>query len=354
MAAFVRATGDAKTPIQWSNQIFRNSLKAIETSAMLGAQGSGKAVVVDTRLKAKPGDTIRYPFIPYTQVNPLVGQDTTILGNERSLADYSVDLVVDEINFPYRKRGKMTDQRILFSARDEMHRQIEQNCAQYNDDQIFRILSGYSGPTDTAVGTDRVNGAGRCAICTGTSGASVVTEANSDTTAIDGAGSTTDKMNVKAIEDALIIARQTGTYKVTPMSLGKDNVPVYILYVSLKAARDLRRDPEWQNHALELISLGLPHDLLGMGTLGVWNNVIVKSSERVLEVTTAGTDYYARNLLVGADAMCLGWAQTTQVTEELIDHDRELSVNGSEIRGETKLAFNGVDLGVLQLISASN
>jgi hypothetical protein len=145
-----------------------------------------------------------------------------------------------------------------------------------------------------------------------------------------------------------------------PIKVGMNNEEYFCAFVSPISAKDLRYNPEWQAHAYTIAERGLggKDDLVGKGALGVWNNVIIKQSQHVIRfANTAATGYYARNLLLGADAMVSGWAQTLTFTEEEIDHGRVLSMSGYEIRGETKVTFNGqdnstdVDLGVAQLVS---
>jgi hypothetical protein len=140
-----------------------------------------------------------------------------------------------------------------------------------------------------------------------------------------------------------------------PVRVGKNGEEFFILFVDLRAARDLKSDPRWENKAYSVIERGIGDDPLATGALGTWDNVIVKTNERIKRFTVdGGTNTYARNLLVGADAAVLAWASTIDYTEELIDHGRQLSCAANEIRGQKKLTFDGVDMGVMQVITASN
>jgi hypothetical protein len=171
-------------------------------------------------------------------------------------------------------------------------------------------------------------------------------------------------LNLRAIEDARLVARSadsssndtassaTNTYKMQPIRM-EDGQEVFLLLVSLAAARDLRNSDEFLSHVLSLADRGLENSPLAKGALGVWDNVIIKPSEHIIEFGAAANKF-SRNLLLGADAVFCGWAQTLDYTEQTDDYDRILGVNGTEIRGEKKIKFNGVDMGVLQLISASN
>jgi len=374
MASFVRDSGNSLTPTQHSNLLFKEHVKSLVVDkGMMGKPGSGRPIIMDTTLKANKGDTVKHTFVPYVKAVPLRGQNVTILGNENTFSEFGLDVTVNEVNIPFRKKGKMTDQRVIYNTRQILSEQISRNFAQYNETQIFKVLSGMGFEDDdmtsfTAAGatTDVMTGGNRLVSCAGSNGSSgAQARTLSDNTSRIGNMATTDKLNLRAIEDARLIARTadsssndtastaTNTYKMTPIRMN-DGEEVYCLYVSLAAARDLRNSDEFLAHTFSLADRGWENSPLAKGALGVWSNVIIKESEHIIEFGTVGTERYARNLFLGADALLMAWAQTMDYTEELIDHERELSVNGSEIRGEKKVTYNGCDMGVLQLISASN
>jgi hypothetical protein len=375
MAEFVRQAGDSLTPTQHSNKLFFEHLKLLTLKKeLMGTQGSGRPIIMDNTLRGKAGERVRHTYIPFVHADPIVGQDKSVAGNENSFFEFGLDLEIDEFNFAFKKRGKMTDQRTLYNTRQILSKQVSQNFEQFNEDQIFKVASGigykdfdrseYLSATNA---TARVNGNNRCYIAQGSTSSAVAAQSASDNASLIGTLAVTDLLSPELIEDTAVGVRTgdslsndntgsapaTNDYKLTPLRVGPDNEEVFLLYVSLKAARDLKRNQAWLDHAYSLSERGFETSPIARGALGVWDNVIVKSSERVLEFG-AGSEKYARNLLMGADAVFSGWAQTLDYTEEMEDYNRRLGVNGCEIRGETKVAFNGVDLGVAQVISASN
>ena len=62
-----------------------------------------------------------------------------------------------------------------------------------------------------------------------------------------------------------------------------------------------------------------------------------------------GTVNIARNLLLGADAAVMAWAQTLNYVEKTFDYNTEMGVMADEIRGIKKLDFDGVDLNIAQV-----
>jgi N4-gp56 family major capsid protein len=362
MAELIRNASSNLTPIQHSTDIFKNYLKQMSLAGMMGKKGSGKPIIVDDTLSGKAGDTIRYHFIPQDASDGILGQDASILGNEKSLSEYYFDLSIDILTQAYRKKGKMTDQRLVWNFRNEAKMQLTNWWAQKSEDLMFKALTGIiSGMTETYTATtDLVIGDHRCIRADGANGYVTVVATGSDDTALAGAMNSSDKMSVNLIERAAIEARTAGTYKMRPMRVGKNGEEFFVLFIDLHAAHDLRFSPDWQNHAYSVIERGIGDDPIATGALGVWNNVIVKPSERVVRFTVdSGTNNYARNLLIGADAAILGWAQRLEYSEEMVDHNTTLSIAASEIRGQTKVKFNITDstqedAGVFQVISAAN
>lgn len=364
MAYFIRGASASTTPTQHSRQIWTDYLKQQTLKGMFGKPGSGKPITIDTTLKANPGDTVRYHFVPQDESDGIQGQNAAILGNEAAISEYYFDLTVDVETQAYRKKGKMTDQRTIFDIRKRHTMQLTNWWKNRNEVRLYQALTGVLVNTTYtwAATTDLVNGDHRCVRADGASSYATVTAANSDNTALGAAMNTGDKMSVELIENAAIQARTAGTYKMRPFRVGPDGEEFFVLIMDLYAARDLMATARWQNHALSVVQRGIDKDPIARGALGVWNNVILKQSERVLRFSAtdenSATTYFGRNLLIGADALVLGYAQTTDYTEELIDHKTTLSSAASEIRGECKVRFDETDgtyedAGVMQVIAVS-
>lgn len=366
MAQFVRDVGDDRTPEQHDLRIFHEHLKLFSMKGISGPMGSGASIIMDTSLTANVGDKKVFHFVPHAfgdDEDPIRGQDAEILGNEKAIDEDTFEILIDEVNFALRKKGKMTDQRVVFDIGNEQERQIINAFAQYNENTIVKILSGvpsvekkasFESATNSTV---RVNGEGRIIRATGPNGSKEILAADSDNVALAAGGNeaigTNDTISPTLIENAVIMARESGKHKMYPLRVGPNNEEFFLLFLSLRVGRDLRKHPDWQNYALSIIEAGLGNDMIAAGAFGVWDNVIVKSSERIVTIVD-GSNKIARNLLVGSDAAVIAWAQTMEFTEEIIDHRRRLSSNGNEIRGESKITFEDSDMGVAQVITASN
>ena len=373
MAEFVREASDStRTPVQHSQMIMTNALKSNTFFPLMGKPDDpNAAIIVDPTLTINAGDTTRYHYIPLNEVDPIIGQDVTIEGNENSFNEYTTSLSIDEFNFPFKVRGKLTKQRSIFNARERMRYQIEENSRLHNEKQIVKVLSGgtykeaMSNLTSSTDTTDRVNGANRCFESTGPNDGAAVTEANSDNTALFASVAATDKISPALIKGAADAAYTASPYKLTPMRLESGDA-VFICYLSFNAARNLTEHPEWMTYALTLEDVGWK-DAITKGALGVIDNVIIKRSEHIIEVTD-GSRSVARNLLIGAGAAVIGYGidGALDYVEWWKDYKRELGINACEIRGEAKFAFNDqdtttaddasadIDFGVAQIATASD
>ena len=371
MAYFIRGTGSSLTPMQHSLNIFKEYLRMNPYAGRMGKKGSGKPIIVDsTEFKGrKAGDTARFHFIPQNKTDGIYGQNADILGNEDVLNEYYMDLKIDQVAKAFAKKGKMTDIRSIWDFRSEAKDQLVKWFADKHAYWIAMALSGYIAdgfePVADFRNTDVVDGEGRIVVAKGANNYQILGDTYSSEADLladyDGAGgklATTDKMNTYLLDELEIIAKQGNSkYRVRPIRSESNGAEYFILDLSLAAYRDLRTDSRFEARFISLNDAGLnvKNDTFAKGALGVWNNIIIHKNEFIYEFQNdAGTATYARNLLMGADAMVMGYAQTVDYTEELLDHKRKMSVAADEISGRRKINFDDVDLNVIQVVTASN
>ena len=372
-SAFVVDAGDGNTPVHHALTIFRDSIKntLFDRMGLMGKPNSGKPIVVDTTLQGKAGEDVRFHFVPYADVDPILGQGVSIEGNENSFNEFNDLVRVDSVNYPFRKEGDMTSQRTILQLRSEMRMQIANHFSQHNDREITKRLSGialtegaavYQAAADT---TDRVNGANRCIAASGSNGFNVITEANSDNTALNASMTSADTMSPRLIKRSQVLARTQDTnnpYRMQSIrsSNGKE---WYTFFISPEQAYDLTFHPDWFVRMVATIDAGLDKDPFAVGSLGTIGNVVIHEHEFITTFIDAAsaTQKFARGLMFGQNALLLGFAQTLVYVEKKFNYDKEMGVNGSQIRGEKKISFTNkdstatdVDFGVMQVISASN
>ena len=358
MANFIRGTDSKLTPLQHSDYIFKEYLAHTNYTPLMGKVGSNKPIIVDTALQGKKGDTIRYHFIPQNKTDGIKGQDASILGNEDTLNEFYMDLKIDEMAKAFAKKGKITDKRIIWNFRDQATQQLINWFRDRTEIWITDAMTGYiENGYDYVANLNNaplVNGEGRCIRAKGSDSYDLVKAVDSSNAKLGTTMNPLDKVNCNLLDQLSILAKKgNSTYRIAPYRT-EDEREVFILYLSLKAARDLKQDPEFQKYKLALIQGGMiSKDPVAIGALGLYDNILVIENERIREFSNAKGEFYARNLLVGANAMVIGNASTIDYTEELTDHKRRLSVAADEIKGQKKYCFNGIDMGVAQVITAS-
>jgi hypothetical protein len=371
MAHFIRGTGSDLTPMKHSLNIFHEYLRMNPYSGRMGKKGSGKIIIVDSSEfeGRQAGDTARFHFIPQNKTDGIYGQNADIEGNEDNLDEYFMDLKIDQVAKAFAKKGKMTTKRMIWDFRSEAKQQLVKWFADKHAYWISMALTGYISDGYVFVSNPRtaqvVEGEGRLIVAVGGTASKVLVDTFSSEADLladyDGVGgklARTDKMNTYLLDELEILAKQGNPkYRVRPVRAESNGVEYFVLDLSLSAFRDLRTDPRFEKRMISLADSGVDvkTDAFAKGAIGVWNNIIVFKNEFIYEFKSDdGADRYARNLLMGADAMVMGYAQTSDYTEELRDHKRKISVSTDEISGRRKINFDGVDLNVIQVVTASN
>lgn len=368
MAHFIMGTGDPRTPLKHSDDIFEESLRASPYSDVSGAKDSGKPIIVDaSEFNGRDcGDTARFHFIPQNKTDGIHGQNPSIIGNEDILDEFYMDMKIDQEAKAFAKKGKMTDRRLIWNYRDQAKTQITRWFADRYPYWITEALTGYMADGQVFVAAPAtakvVTGDGRLVVCKGATSCLPILATYSDETSLlndyDGAAAklaTADVMNTATLDMLQEYAKDGNSkYRMLPIK-SVNGGDYYILYVSLQCARQLRLDTRFEKRAISLIASGLnpEKDMFASGALGIWNNIIIKPNEFIHKFGGTDGKSYARNLLVGGNAMVQGFAQTIDYTEEVTDHKRRFSCSADVICGHKKITFDGVDLNVMQVVAYS-
>lgn len=356
MSYFIRDTGSKLTPLQHSYEIFKQYILNNYFSTLTGRRGSGSPIIIDDALfKGKgAGDVGRYHFIPQYKGEGIEGQNPSITGNEKSLDEFYMDYRVDQIAQAFSKKGKMTDLRTIWNFREEFKNQLAEWFRDRTESDLVDALTGYitdgvSRQTDT---TKLINGEGRCFRIDKDGEAFKLVKtspADASDAKLLNAIAATDRMNTYALDELQSLAKTAGKYPIKPVR-AKNNEEYYILVLHPQAAIDLRRDERWERRAIASMTGkgSLESDPIATGAIGIWGHIIVKEAEKVRAVSKDGKTV-ARNLLLGADAAVLAYAQTLDYKEETRDYGRVMGVAADEIRGCRKLVFDDCDMNVAQV-----
>jgi N4-gp56 family major capsid protein len=375
MGYFIRDVGDGRTPVQHEKDLFKQYIMNTVFSNYMGKKGSGKSIIMDGKAFSGMGngDTRKYHFVPQYMGTGIRGQNKSIEGNEKSISEFVTEIRVDQVIQAFRKKGKLTDLRTVINLRNEFKDQLTNWFKIWTEFDIIDALTGYmydgasyidgfSRDEETgmvmidakgaAMTNPLVKGEGRCFrpdYANNKFSVVNVSEANSSNDALLKDMTAGDIMNTQLLDELQALAKTAGKYPIKPVRL-QDGREYYILILHPTAAKQLRADERWEKRVLANYQgcRSLENDPIATGAMGVWEKIIVKEADYIPSIGN-GTVNIARNLLLGADAAVMAWAQTINYVEKEFDYNTEMGVMADEIRGIKKLDFNGVDLNIAQV-----
>ena len=325
----------------WSGDVFKQILTRTYASRFMGT-GTNSLCQVRNELSKDAGDRVRVGLRLQLEQDGVAG-DSTLEGLEESLAIYHDDVIVDQLRAAVRSAGKMSEQRVPFSVREEARDGLADWWSARYDDFFFNQLAGNTTQTDV-----RYTGM-QAAIAPSTNETFAWAEqSTSQTTA---STSTVDTMQVKVI-DYCIERAKTNTYPLRPIKVMGNEY--FVLFISEEQATDMRQDYSaggWGDLQKAAIQGGkITKNPIFTGALGVYNNTIIHSTTRLPAGSTANTK---RAVFCGAQAAACafgrgyGPGQKYSWTESLFDYGNQLGVASGCIGGLKKLQFNGTDFGVI-------
>ncbi len=287
-----------------------------------------------------PGDRVRCGLRMLLSGDGIEG-DATLEGNEEALTVYTDDLVINQLRHAVRSEGKMSEQRIPFSVREEARLGLQDWFADRIDTAAMNQLGGNTGQSDTRY-------TGHNTVTTFSSTRAVWPTAAGDDTEADVASETTSAvMSLELIDYAVELAH-TASPMIRPVKVkGED---YYVLFLHPYQITDLRTNTnsgQWLDIQKAAMNGGqVTKNPIFTGAHGVYNGVIIHSSTRVPSVTS---NVY-RGIFCGAQAGVLAFGQgynknTMSWVEELFDYGNQLGVSAGLIWGLKKTIYNSVDYG---------
>lgn len=305
--------------------------------------------------KKGPGDTI-YVNLRMQLTGAGIQGDSTLEGNEEALTLYRDTVLIDQLRHAVRSGGKMSEQRVPFSVREEARQGLQDWWADRIDAAIINQLTGNTAQSDTRY---TGNNATTAPTHSDVAGATriVYTDADDST---DASISTTGTMTLAVIDKAVVIAKTT-TPLVRPLMVNGE--PRYILFMHPYQVRDLRAattvNGAWADFQKALIQGGDKNNPIFTGALGIYNGVILVENTRIPatasisgSATASGTA--RRAVLCGAQSAVLAVGQDNSPekmswVEELFDYENQLGVSAGMIFGAKKTIFNSLDFGTIAI-----
>lgn len=314
-------------------------------------ESSDSMIQILNDTKKGPGDTI-YVNLRMQLTGAGIQGDSTLEGNEEALTLYRDTILIDQLRHAVRSGGKMSEQRIPFSVREEARMGLQDWWADRIDTAIINQLSGNTGQADTRYTGNNATVAGTYSA---TAGASRTVYLSGDGST-DGSVTTTSTMTLSHIDRAVTLAKTT-TPLIRPIMVNGEARYVFLMHPY--QVRDLRAattaNGAWADFQKALIQGGQKDNAIFTGALGIYNGAILVENVRIPTFTSAGGASTGRRaILCGAQSAALAVGQDNNPekmtwVEELFDYENQLGVSAGMIFGAKKTIFNSLDFGVISV-----
>lgn len=331
----------------WSRKLFREAIKNTTMAPYLG-EGSDSAFQILNETKKGPGDTI-YVNLRVQLSGAGIQGDSTLEGNEEALTLYRDTVLIDQLRHAVRSGGKMSEQRIPFSVREEARLGLQDWWADRIDTSIVNAISGNTGQADTRYCGNNATTAPQYSATSG-AGRWVFVNTNESTEA---SISTTSTITLAAIDKAIVTAKTCSPVIRPLMVNGK---PFYLFFMHPWQVKDLRAattaNGAWADFQKALLQGGqsAKDNAIFNGALGMYNGAILIENNRMPAVVASTR----RAVLCGAQAAAFAVGQDNNPekmswVEELFDYENQLGVSAGMIFGTKKTVFNSLDFGTVVL-----
>lgn len=326
----------------WRKKLHQEALKQTWLSKFMGSDSNSMIQVLEETSKNE-GDKVTVGLRMLLTGRGVTG-DNTLEGNEEALTTYTDSVLIDQLRHAVRSAGKMSEQRVPFSVREEAMAGLKDWYADRLDTALFNHLCGNSAQTDTAY-------TGGNATSAPTTNRWLYADGNSAETSLT--SGTSDQFNLTLIDTAVAMA-ETASPQIRPIRIKGDDY--YVMFLDPWQVQDMRTSTtagQWTDiQKAAMAGMDSTKSPIFTGALGMYNGVILHKSTRLYagNFTDGGSVRVARAVLCGAQAASLCYGKGYEGdkmswTEELFDYGNQLGVSTGCIFGVKKMVFNSEDFG---------
>lgn len=320
MAVGRKADYTASIPQIWSDGLFSQAENMTFFNGMEGPEGSSMPIIRKDSLGQEAGDTIKTDIVLALTGAGLTGDTSGSLleGNEEALKFRQLSFTVDSLQHAVRWT-KLAQKLITHDMRRTAQNQLAKWLAGKLDDQIFAELSG-SGSTTLPTTAQWFAG----------------TATSRNTLADTDAGG---RLTLNSLTELKAFAQVEN--KIEPVRTEDGNE--YFTFVAHPyAIMQLKRDDVKWAQAQRDAQIRGDENPLFTGSAGIWDGVIIRSSNRVRRsINAAGTPIMvADNLFLGAQAMIRGYGSYPDWTEEYFSYGQEAGIATWTLVGNKLAVFD--------------
>lgn len=320
MAVGRKADYTAQIPQWWSDGLFSQAEDLTFFQGMEGAEGSSMPIIRKDDLGRAAGDTIKTDIVLALQGAGLTGDTAASLleGNEEALKFRQLSFTVDSLQHAVRWT-KLAEKQINHNMRTTAQNQLAKWLAGKLDNQIFAELSG-AGSTTLPTSAQWFAG----------------TATSRNTIADTDAGG---RLTLNSLTELKAFAQVEN--RIEPVRT-EDGNEYFVLVAHPYAIMSLKRDDvKWAQAQREAQIRGDENPLF-TGSAGIWDGVIIKSSNRVRRSLNANTPavQVSDNLFLGAQAMIRGYGAYPDWTEEFFSYGQEAGIATWTLVGNKLATFD--------------
>lgn len=335
----------------WSRKLYEDVTGKGFYGRFLG-KGSNSLFQIKEETSKGPGDrvTLGLRALP---TGPGIAGDGTLEGNEEALVTYNDTIVIDQLRHAFRSGGKMSEQRVPFSVREELRAAAEDWWYERLEVSMANQLAGYTDQSDTrytgmqaALEPSAVSGVTRLIV-----GGNHGTEASLSAT-------TTHAIKLSDLDKAAAIAK-TQTPRIRPIRV--DGKELYVCFLHPYQILQLRLDASTAGNFFDVQKAQLTGGKISdnpiiTGGEFIYNGVIVYEWPYlpVVRSTVASSTSYRRGVFCGAQALGVAVGMDNSATkmnwvEEMFDYENQLGVSAGMTFGIRKTRFNSSDYATIVL-----
>ena len=333
----------------WRKRLHEESLKQMWFAKFIGSGPTSVIQKVD-ELRKGPGDRVRVGLRMQLSGAGIQG-DSTLEGNEEALTLYYDDVLINQVRHAVVSGGKMSEQRVPFSVREESMQGLADWWAQRDEVAIANQLTGNTGQSNTAY-------TGNNSTTAPSSNNLLVAGETAEASLSTG---TTHQFSLTLLDKAVTKAK-TLTPMIKPIRISGDEYYVAFLHpYQVYQMRTSTSTAQWADIQKAAMAGARSADSpIFTGMLGMYNGVVLPECPYLplMPIGNSGANLGIRGVFAGAQAGL--WANggdgsdsSVSWTEELFDYGNKLGVSEGRIYGCKKAVFNSQDFGVITMASYS-
>jgi N4-gp56 family major capsid protein len=337
----------------WSKKLFHDVIGESFFGRFMG-EGSDSMIQLKTETSKGAGDTV-YQGLRVLLSGDGIQGDATLEGNEEALSTYRDAVVINQLRHAVRSDGKMSEQRVPFSVREEARMGLKDWWTERLETVLANQLTGNTDETDTKYTGNNATVAPTASsriICGG---------GHAGETSLS--ATTTHAIRLSDLDKAVTIAKTATATRQRIRPVNVDGKRYYVVFLHPYQIQQLRADASTAGNFFDVNQAILQGGKISDNPIitrasFIYGQTIVHEWSYLPDIVGAPNSGsradFRRGVLCGAQAAMLAVGQGSSPNkmswdEELFDYKNQLGVAAGMIMGLKKTVFNSVDFGTIVL-----